>query len=161
MRKMVSSLRFWLYAASIAAVYTALTMALAPISFGQLQVRVSEALCVLPFFTPAAIPGLFVGCLLSNILGGLGVIDWIFGSLATLLAAWLCRRMPRALVPLPAVIINAFVVGAILYYTLALPFWLNVVYVGIGQVIACYVLGMPLLLLLQRHRLRIFGPLGW
>ena len=75
------------YGAAIAAVYTVLTMVFAPISFGPVQFRISEILCVLPFFTPAAVPGLFVGCFLSNLLCGAAGLDIVFGSLATLIGA--------------------------------------------------------------------------
>ena len=73
--------------AAIAAIYIVLTLVFAPISFGPVQFRISEALCVLPFFTPAAIPGLFIGCFLSNLLAGAMTMDVIFGSLATLIGA--------------------------------------------------------------------------
>ena len=76
-------------AAVTAALYAGLTMALAPISFGVVQFRVAEALTLLPFIMPEAVPGLFVGCLLANFLGGFGIIDVVFGSAATLAAACL------------------------------------------------------------------------
>ena len=83
--------------AAVAAIYTALTFWLAPISYGPIQVRLSEAMCILPFFAPYTIWGLFVGCLLANICnpGGVMLLDVIFGSLATLLAAWLTSRNPQ------------------------------------------------------------------
>ena len=73
------------YGAAIAAIYVVLTMVFLPISFGPIQFRISELLCVLPYFTPAAIPGLFIGCLLANFLGGAAALDVIFGSIATLI----------------------------------------------------------------------------
>ncbi|MGE5613765.1 MAG: QueT transporter family protein, partial [Bacillota bacterium] len=101
--------RFIVEAAFIAAMYAALTI-LIPGGSGQVQVRVSEALTVLPFFMPAAIPGLFAGCLLANIIVGVSLYDVIFGSLATLAAAFLTRKMPvKYLAPLPPVVINAVV----------------------------------------------------
>ena len=75
------------FAAVTAALYTALTLIAAPISFGNIQFRISEALCILPYFFPQAIPGLFIGCIFSNLFGGMGIFDIVFGSLATLLAA--------------------------------------------------------------------------
>ena len=75
------------YGAAIAAIYVALTMSFSAISFGPVQFRISEALCILPFFTPAAIPGLFIGCFLSNLLCGAAVMDVVFGSIATLIGA--------------------------------------------------------------------------
>ena len=137
--------------AMLAAVYAALTIALAPISFGAFQFRAPEALTVLPWLYPEAIPGLFIGCLIANLFGGNGVLDVVFGSLATLAAALLSRRAKsRWLAPLPPVVVNALVVGAVLRYALGLPFWLTAGSVGLGQLGACYGLGMPLLLFLIR-----------
>ncbi|MDK2934486.1 MAG: hypothetical protein PWP27_2296 [Clostridiales bacterium] len=114
----MKSTKFLVQAALIAAIYAVLTISLAPFSYGIMQVRISEALTVLPFFTPAAIPGLFIGCLIANIYGGLGIIDIVFGSLATLIAAVLSYllRKQKFLVPIPPIIVNAVVVGIILYY---------------------------------------------
>ena len=84
MNEMKKNQLYLVQGAMIAAIYVALTLSLMPISYGPIQFRVSEALCILPFFTPAAVPGLFVGCLLSNLLGGLVPMDVICGSLATL-----------------------------------------------------------------------------
>jgi uncharacterized membrane protein len=139
--------------AAIAAIYAVLTLALAPISYGQIQVRVSEALTVLPFVTPLAIPGVAIGCLIANFLGpGLGLLDVIFGTAATLLAAVVTWRMPKAwLAPLPPVIANGLIIGALLHYTLALPLVPSVLWVGLGELIACYAVGYPLLLFIQRN----------
>ncbi len=146
------------HAAAIAAVYAALTLLLEPISYGPIQLRVSEALCVMVFFTPAAVPGLFVGCVLANILGGFGLYDIVLGSLATLIAAYLGYRLReyKWLVPLPAVVANALIVGPMLFYLYQLgeTALLCVATVGIGQFLACYVLGIPLLLLMERLGLR-------
>ena len=101
---------FTVQAAAIAAIYVVLTVLFAPIGFGSVQVRFSEALTVLPYFTPAAIPGLFVGCFIGNILGGAIPLDIICGSLATLAAAgcsYMLRRK-KYLVPLPPVVLNAY-----------------------------------------------------
>ncbi|MGI6192082.1 MAG: QueT transporter family protein [Christensenellales bacterium] len=135
--------------ALIAAIYAALTLLLAPISYGLMQIRVSEALCVLPLFTPAAVPGLFVGCLLANIIGGMGIYDVVIGSLATLVAAVLTLLLKKRspwLAPLPTIIVNAFAVGAMLCYLVGVgeSFLVCALYVGAGELIACYVLGMPL-----------------
>lgn len=147
----------------IAALYAVLTMVVAPISYGPMQIRISEALCVLPYFTSAAVPGLFIGCIIANgfglILGSsLGLMDIIVGSLTTLAAAWLTRRIRfRPLVPLPAAALNAVTVPWTLSVMLGLPYWVNVLWVGAGQLIACYGIGYPLLLLLDRKRSYIFG----
>ena len=81
--------KYFIQAALIAAVYSVITLLFAPISYGIMQVRVSEALTILPYFTPAAIPGLFIGVVIANSYGGLGLLDIVFGSLATLIAAYL------------------------------------------------------------------------
>jgi uncharacterized membrane protein len=150
--------RFIAEAAVIAAIYAVLTYVLAPISYGQIQVRISEALTVLPMFTPAAIPGLFIGCLLANILGPNGIIDIIFGSLATLIAAFLSYKLKerKYLVPLPPVLINAVVIGYIISYLYELPLIMSMLWVGVGQTVACYGIGYPLLLLLDKNRGKIF-----
>ena len=145
-------------AAVIGALYAALTIALAPISYGLIQFRIAEALTVLAFFTPAAIPGLFVGCLLANIVAGLGIIDIVFGSLATLIAAFMTYKIKnKFLAPLPPVLINALIVGPIVAYYVEVPFYLGMLYVGLGQLAVCYILGLPLLLALQSHSKTLFA----
>jgi uncharacterized membrane protein len=144
---------YWTRAAMIGALYAALTIIFAPISYGMVQVRISEMLLVLPFFTPAAIPGLFVGTVIANMFGGLGILDIIFGSLATLMSAYLVSKISnKYLVPLPPVIVNAIVIGVILHLVLGLPLHLTIIWVGAGQTVACYGLGLPLLLLLEKYR---------
>ena len=111
--KKQSNTLFLAQSAMIAAIYVVLTVILAPFSYGEVQVRVSEALTILPVFTPAAIPGLFVGCLISNILGGCILPDIIFGSIATLLGAcftYLLRNRNKFLAPLPPIISNILIV---------------------------------------------------
>lgn len=147
----------------IAALYAVLTIVLAPISYGPLQIRVSEALCVLPYFTGAAVPGLFLGCLIANSFGlllgsSLGLMDVIVGSLTTLAAAYLAAKIrTKWLVPLPSVVLNALLVPWTLTVMLGLPYWFNVLWVGAGQLVACYGIGYPLLLILNRRREAIFG----
>ena len=136
-------------AAIIAAIYVVLTVAGASFSYGEVQVRISEALTILPVFTPAAIPGLFIGCLLSNILGGCILPDIIFGSLATLIGAiftWMLRDKSKFLAPLPPIIANVIVVPFVLRYgyQVPLPIPFMMLTVGIGEVISCGVLGMIL-----------------
>lgn len=131
----------------IAALYAAITIALRPISYGPLfQVRLSEALTVLPFVSKPAIPGLFLGCLIANAYGGLGMYDIGLGSLATLFAAYLTSRTRSPLLaPLPPVMINAVIVGWYLSLISNVPVWLTVGYVALGEVVACYAVGLPLL----------------
>lgn len=155
--KKIYTERFITEAAVIAAIYAAMTILLAPISSGMVQIRISEALTILPFFTLAAIPGLFVGCLISNVIVGNGLIDIIFGSLATLIAAFLSYKMPKSyLVPLPPIIINALVVGTTLHFLFEVNIFTAMGWVALGQVIACYGLGYPLLLQLKKYKNRIF-----
>ena len=148
-------------AAMIAAIYVVLTVAGASFSYGEVQVRISEALTILPVFTPAAIPGLFIGCLLSNILGGCILPDIIFGSLATLIGAiftWMLRNKNKFLAPLPPIIANMIVVPFVLRYgyQVPLPIPFMMLTVGIGEVISCGVLGMVLYTALGRYRNVIF-----
>jgi uncharacterized membrane protein len=152
----------------IAALYAALTLIFAPISYGPLQVRISEALTILPYFTPSAIIGLGVGCLAANIYSSAGIYDVILGSLLTLMAAYLtylCGRSNLAyLAPLPPVILNALGVSSYLQFFYDPPqisflgempaYWLFVLTIGAGEIVACYALGMPLLLLIRNTNLR-------
>lgn len=146
---MILSTKFVTQAGVIAALYAAVTVILAPLSYGPVQVRVSEVLTILPFVTPAAIPGLFLGCIVANVYGGLGVYDIIGGSICTLLAAYLTFLLSRTrrpiLAPLPPVLINAFGVSLYLHLLFNLPYLLTVLYIMVGEIVACYFLGYPLL----------------
>jgi uncharacterized membrane protein len=137
--------------AIIAALYAVVTIILKPISFGYLQVRVAEALTLLPILYPEAIPGLFLGCLISNIYGGLGPIDIVLGSLTTLAAAWLTYiwRQSR-LAYLPPIILNGLIVGAYLSYLLHVNIYLAVTTVALGEAIAVLLLGIPLVKQLRK-----------
>ena len=159
------SVQFIAQAATIAAIYVVLTLVFAPFAYGEVQVRLSEALTILPVFTPAAVPGLFVGCLLSNILGGCIVPDIIFGSLATLTGAvftYLLRNQSRFLAPLPPILANALIVPFVLRfgYQVPLPIPFMMLTVGIGEVISCGVLGMILYAALYRYKNLIFKPVS-
>ncbi len=121
-----SNTAFLSQAAMIAAVYVVLTYVFAPFSFGEIQVRIAEALTILPVFTPAAVPGLFIGCLIGNILGGAILPDIIFGSIATLLGALFTYKLfgnRPLLAPLPPIIANTLIVPLVLRfgYGVALP----------------------------------------
>ena len=149
------------YGAAIAAVYTVLTMVFAPISFGPVQFRISEILCVLPFFTPAAVPGLFVGCFLSNLLCGAAGLDIVFGSLATLIGAvgsFYLGKKSKWLVAVPPILANTVIIPWVLRFAYGsqdlIPFYMLTV--GIGEVLAIGVLGNLLLLTLERYRNFIF-----
>ena len=148
--------------AVIAALYVVLTLIFAPISFGPLQVRIAEALTILPMFTAAAVPGLFAGCILANILGGAIIWDVVFGSLATLIGAWLgyMLRSNRWLVPIPAIAANTLIVPFVLKYGYGftdIPLPLLVVYIAAGEIAGCYILGESLGTVLLKYRNVIFG----
>ncbi len=150
--------------ALIGALYVLLTVIVAPISSGLMQVRISEALCILPFFSFSAVPGLFIGCLLANLVLGAALPDIIFGSLTTLLAALLTYAFKRWEVskyfaPMPAVILNAVVIGQLLCYVyeVGVPLYACMMYVGAGEALACYGLGMPLLIVLEGKQDILFG----
>ncbi len=166
---------YLVHAAVIAALYVVLTYAarLLGLDSGVIQVRFSEALTILPFFTPAAIPGIFAGCLLSNLLLGNLPLDVIFGSLASLLGAigtyvlsrpWKAHINPagssirRWLAPIPPIAANTLIIPFILAYVYkfegSIPYFMLTV--GVGEVISCGILGMLLLTVLQKYRKYIF-----
>lgn len=148
------------YAAAIAAIYVVLTMVFAPISFGPIQFRISEALCILPYFTPAAVPGLFVGCFLSNLIGTAAPLDVVFGSLATLIGAVgsYALRDKKWLVCLPPILANTIIIPWVLRFAYGtedlIPFAMMTV--GIGEILAIGVLGNMFLVLLDRYKGVIF-----
>ena len=154
-------------AAIVAAVYAVLTLVLAPISYGEIQCRVSEALCILPFFVPFTSWGLFAGCLIANLFTG-NIFDIVFGSLATLFAALCTAYIGKkgndmkhcALACFMPVIFNAVIIGAVItggYEGLNIFENLDVVavtglWVGLGEAVVMYALGYPLTVLLPRMR---------
>lgn len=148
-------------AAMIAALYVVLTFLANALGLASqaIQIRFSEALTILPYFTPAAIPGLAIGCLLSNILTGCALPDILFGSLATLIGALLTRRFRQNkwLAPVPPIVANALLVPFILLYAYGVgPLWFSFLTVTLGEVISCGLLGMPLLLALNKKRSLFF-----
>ena len=154
--------RFITHAALIAALYVVLTYVANALGLasGAIQVRFSEALTILPYFTTAAIPGLFIGCILSNLLTGCALWDIVFGSIATLLGALgthaLRKQKWRA--PLPPVVANTLIVPFVLAYVYSVPDGIPylMLTVGAGEVISCYVLGMILLFALSKYRNILF-----
>lgn len=150
-------------AAVVAAVYAALSFVLAPISYGPIQFRVSEVMCVLPFFFPFATWGLFCGCILANLLSAYGLLDIIFGSLATLLAG-LCTMSCRKIRPsllgkllacLPPILFNGVIIGAVIAYTTTPDvFWAGFVTNGAqvagGEAAVLFLLGLPTLIWLPK-----------
>ena len=151
------------FSAVIAALYTVLTLIFAPISFGNIQCRISEALVILPIFTPVSIIGLTLGCFLSNLIGllsgvnPLGIPDMLFGTAATLLAAvstYLLRNFKIKSFPLfsffPPLIFNGLIIGLELNLILQLPFILSAIEVLTGEFISVFVLGIPLYFILNK-----------
>ena len=147
-------------AAMIAAIYVVLLCVFEPISFGAIQCRVAEALTVLPFFTPAAIPGLTIGCFIGNIIGGADVLDIVFGTFATCIGAFgsYALRRYKFLVPLPPILANTIIVPWVLRFAYAesAPIYFLMATVGVGEIIACGVLGLLLLFVLERYKNIIF-----
>lgn len=147
-------------AAIIAALYTVLVLIFSFSSFGPVQFRIAEALTILPYFTPAAIPGVTIGCFLSAVLTGADPIDMIFGSLATLIAAILSYQLRRYkfLVPIPPIVANALVIPWVLRFAYgeAQPIPLMMLSVGAGEVLAVGILGTVLLLVLDPIKHVIF-----
>lgn len=136
----------------IAAVYVVITVVFQPISFGPMQLRVSEALTILPFIEPLFIPGLYVGVLVSNLIAGLGAWDIWFGSFLTLIAAILTWKMPnKYLAALPPILVNAFGVSAYVAPLYEVPYWPTVLSIGVGQAIVLYLLGIPLLKIFEKY----------
>ena len=161
-----NSLRRIVYGGIIAALYIALTMGFAPISFGALQLRVSEALTVLPFFMSEAVWGLGVGCFISNLYTG-NAFDIVLGTFATVLAAIVtcyigrCQNREFSLkkawyAPLPAVISNALIVGYTLTYLYADAvsgaFPVIALQIGTGELAVCYIIGVPLMYFINKNK---------
>ena len=155
---------FMAQGAAIAALYVVLTLAFVPISFAAVQVRIAEALTILPLFTPAAIPGLFIGCIIANLMGGAIIWDVIFGGIATLIGAYFGYRLRgnRWLVPVPAIISNTVIVPLVLRfgYGVDMPFILLVLSIAAGEIVGCYVLGEILATAMLAHKKEIFPQAG-
>lgn len=142
-------------AAVISASYVVLIIVLAPVSFGPLQFRAAEALTTLPILFPEAVPALWVGALLGNIIGGLGPWDIFGGSFVTLLAAWVTRVFRKSWIAYASpVVLNAFLVSAYLYAIAGLPYLLTVLAIGASEAVVVILLGIPLVRFL---RARGFG----
>lgn len=156
-----NKVQFMTQAAMIAAIYVVLCIVFEPISYGAIQTRVAEALTVLPFFTSAAVPGLFIGCLAANLLGGGILLDVAFGSVATLIGAvgtYLLRKKSRYLAPLPPIVANVLIIPFVLRYgygdPLPIPFLMGTV--GLGEILSCGMMGTVLLVVLSRYKRVLF-----
>lgn len=162
------TVKFIVNAAVIAALYAVLTLLLAPVSFGIIQVRVSEVLCTLSLFTSAAVPGLTIGCFIANTIGGSGILDAVLGSLATLIGCYgmyKLRNRPR-LAPLANILSNGIIVGLMLCYVYGaevsfgpankniMPLFC-VLLVCIEEVIPLYVLGLPLAAVIRKRGIEL------
>ena len=164
----MSKKKFTIYgiaqSAIIAALYVVLCIVFQPISFGAVQFRIAEALTILPFFTPAAVPGLFIGCLLGNLITGAIVWDVIFGSIATLIGAVFgyLLRSNRWLVPVPAVLANTVIIPFVLKYGYgdATPMLLIFLFLLLGEIAGCYILGEILASILMPYRKVIFNRIN-
>lgn len=150
---MNKKIKFITTAAVIAALYASLTLALSFISYGPVQFRVAEILTVLPFYTPAAIPGLFIGCIISNLFSPVTLIDIFIGSGATLLAAFISSKMPNKwLAPVPPVVCNAIIVGVELSIVYKMPMLPTILSVGFGEAVVCFIGGYLLMFALDKFK---------
>lgn len=156
-------LLFITHAAAIAALYVVLTLVAASFNLAsyEVQMRLSEALCILPVFTPAAIPGLFIGCLISNFIAGAGPWDVVFGSLATLIGAvgtYLLRKIALRgklgfVAAIPPIVSNMIIIPLVLYFTINAEWSIPMLMlsVGLGELIACGVIGTILFYVVKRY----------
>lgn len=147
--------------AIIAALYVVLTYlaGMLGLASGAIQIRFSEALTILPVFTPAAIPGLFAGCILSNLFTGCALPDIVFGSLATLIGAVCTRKLRKLpyLAPVPPIIANTVIVPFVLLYAYGVrPLWLSFLTVFAGELISCGILGVLLYFVMKKRAAHIF-----
>lgn len=156
---------FVVQGAMIVATYVVLTFVFEPVSFEEIQLRVAESLTILPVFTPAAVPGLAIGCLLANTLCGAPLPDVLFGSLATLIGAVGTRKLRNrgpALAIIPPIAANMLMIPFVLRYAyeIPLPIPLMMVTVGLGETVSCGILGLLLHKTLYAYRKSIFGADG-
>ena len=154
------------FTAAVAAIYASLTLIGAAVSYGPVQFRFSEVLCILPFFFPSSVIGLFLGCLIANLLSPYGILDIVAGSIATLIAASLTMQLGRinrdsfalkAMACFPPVFVNALVIGAVIAWASTgggEAFWsafaLNGLQVGLGQSVVMYAAGLPMMMYLPK-----------
>ncbi len=161
MKKDSNKVTFLAYGAAIAALYVVLTLPFASFAFGAIQFRFAEALTILPFFTPAAVPGVTIGCFLANLLAGAPLLDVVFGSLATLLGALVSYRLRKKkwLVCLPPILSNTLIVPWVLRFAYGVPDAIPylMLTVGISECIAIGLLGNLLLAALLPVRQQLFA----
>lgn len=137
----------------IAALYAALCLVFNATSFGIIQFRPAEALTVLPILFPEAIGGIFVGVLLANMVGGVGLVDIIFGSLISLVAAYLTWYLRKSILAyLPPIVLNAFLVSLYLHSFFNYPYWISVLSIGISQTAVVLLIGYPMITYLRKRQ---------
>jgi len=159
------------FAGLVAALYIALTIASYPLAYEAVQFRISEALTILPFFFPFAIPGIVIGVFISNLIGPFGLVDAIVGGSASLIAAvftmWIGKRwreakLSKALACFPPVFFNAVIIGAMIAYfmlsynetdSFITAFLFSGLWVGFGQLVVMYAIGFPLMILLPKMKI--------
>lgn len=139
--------------AIISALYIVVTFFLQSVSFGPVQFRAAEALTVLPIIYPEAIPALFIGVLVSNIIGGLGLVDIIGGSLVTLIAAYFTYYFRDSILAyLSPIVFNGFLISIYLHIFFELPYWLNVITISLSEAVVVFLLGYPLIQYLKKKK---------
>ena len=149
-------------AALIAAIYVILTYLCAAVgmSSGAIQLRFSEALCILAIFTPAAVPGVALGCFMANLLTGCALWDIVFGTLASLIGMIGCRALKKFpyLAPVPYALAHMVIIPCVVKIVYSVPEALPFIFltVGIGEIISVFGFGIPLYLALKKHSSRIF-----
>ena len=165
------NIRKIVFSGLIAALYIALTVASYPLAYNAVQFRISEALTILPFFFPFAVPGIVIGVFISNLIGPFGLVDAIVGGGASLVAAlftmwigirWREYKWSKALACFPPVIFNAVFIGAMIAYfmlsynetdSFAAAFFFSAMWVGFGQLVVMYVIGFPLMIILPKMKI--------
>jgi len=143
---------FWTKSILIASLYSVLTIIFAPISFGFVQIRISEALTPLPFVIGlSGVYGLFLGCIVSNLFSPFGLADVVIGSVATLIAGWISFKSKRLIFAcLSPVLVNSILIGLLLNYY-GTPLTISIISVGTGEAISCFLLGYPLTKIVERR----------
>ncbi|MBE7037838.1 MAG: QueT transporter family protein [Ruminococcaceae bacterium] len=155
--------KFITQSAAIAAIYIVLTVFISAFGLanGAIQIRLSEALTILPYFSLSALPGLFIGCLISNLITGCAIWDVVFGSIATLIGAvftYLLKNKSKYLAPIAPILSNSIIIPFVLIYVYGIKdaWWFLFLTVGIGEVISCGVLGIMLLNIIEKNKNLIF-----
>lgn len=138
-------------AALIAAIYVIITYILKPISYGPLQIRISEVLTLLPVVESSAVLGLFAGCFIANLLGGMGPWDIYLGSFLTLVSAYLTSKTDNLFVgAIPPIVLNMFGVSFYVSKLSGIPYFLTTLTIGIGQFITVFCIGIPIFLAMKK-----------